>query len=327
MTPEELDIRLRSHSKHEKLYLQGWQNPEIIRVMKEIVFSGEKLHVVMLSEKQAAISGGKHSRFNAYPVHIHPWVEFNYMYSGSCVQRVNGIPVELKEGQTLLLDQNTVHEIPILGENDILLNIFIRRNYLNADFFNRISQKNIISQFFVNTITEGIEHDSYIFFASERSRRMSLFIKEFFCECFDPTSFSEDILRSLFALIVTELIQCYNEDDAQKMAHRKESSVLPVLKYIEQNYQTATLQGAANCVHLNCNYLSNLLKAQTGSTFHELVCRQRMTQAKKLLLYTQKPVSEIAGDVGYENTTFFYKKFRQDTGITPAEYRQKEGYQ
>ena len=38
MTPEELDIRLRSHSKHEKLYLQGWQNPEIIRVMKEIVF-------------------------------------------------------------------------------------------------------------------------------------------------------------------------------------------------------------------------------------------------------------------------------------------------
>lgn len=163
MTPEELDIRLRSHSKHEKLYLQGWQNPEIIRVMKEIVFSGEKLHVVMLSEKQAAISGGKHSRFNAYPVHIHPWVEFNYMYSGSCVQRVNGIPVELKEGQTLLLDQNTVHEIPILGENDILLNIFIRRNYLNADFFNRISQKNIISQFFVNTITEGIEHDSYIF--------------------------------------------------------------------------------------------------------------------------------------------------------------------
>lgn len=324
MTPQELDTALRRHTPHEDRYLQGWQNPEILQEMEEIQLEGKKLHVLRQREKSFSIGGGKHSRFNAYPIHIHPWVELNYMYSGSCLERVNGLPIQLRQGQMLLLDQNTVHELPVLGENDILLNLYIQRSYLDAGFFNRISQQNIISQFFVNSITEGVAHDSYIFFASENSRRLPLFIQEFFCECFEPSAFSEDILNSLFTLILTELLQCYSDVNApvrDKLG--QDTSILPVLRYIEQNYRTATLQQTAAHFSLNPNYLSGLLKKRTGSPFNSLLCQQRMAVAKNLLRYSNKPVTEIAGEVGYENTTFFYKKFKEYVGSTPAEFRQE----
>ncbi len=327
MTPQELDIALRRHTEHEDMYLQGWTNPIILDDLEEIELNGKCFRVLRLPQKIGPISCGKHSRFNLYPVHIHPWVEFNYMYSGSCIQHVNGKPVRLCQGQTLLLDQNTVHELPVLGEDDILLNIYIQRSYLDAGFFNRISQKNIVSQFFVNAITEGVAHDSFLFFPSERSRRLPLFIQELFCECLDPTAFSQDTLSSLFTLIITELIQCYGEaEQPAGISSGRDASVLPVLRYIEQNYRTASLQQTAAHFNLNPNYLSGLLKTRTGSSFNALVCRQRMAVAKNLLLYSQKSVTEIAGDVGYENTTFFYKKFREYVGGTPAEYREKNGY-
>ncbi len=187
-----------------------------------------------------------------------------------------------------------------MGEDDILLNIYIQRSYLDAGFFNRISQKNIVSQFFVNAITEGVAHDNFLFFPSERSRRLPLFIQELFCECLDPTAFSQDTLSSLFTLIITELIQCYGEaEQPAGISSGRDASVLPVLRYIEQNYRTASLQQTAAHFNLNPNYLSGLLKTRTGSSFNALVCRQRMAVAKNLLLYSQKSVTEIAGDVWY----------------------------
>lgn len=322
MTPQELEHTLRTLSEHERLYRQGWENPDHNKYMKTVLLNGVPRQVVDLGHGSfPLLNGNKHSRFHPYPTHIHPWVELIYMYSGQCTQQINERPVTLRTGQALLLDQNTVHSLPVLGEEDILLNIIIRKEYLTANFFNRISQKNLISQFFINTITDGLAHDSYMFFPTEASRRLRLYMEEYFCEIYDPSDCSEDILSSLFTLILTELIQACRRDTAMPEAAPQDTSVLPILQYIEQNYRTITLTEAAAHFSLNPNYLSNLLKARTGAPFRTLVSRQRMIAARQLLLNSDLPIAEVAHRVGYENTTFFYKKFEAVIGCSPSELR------
>lgn len=324
ITPQELDTFLRTPTQHELLYQQGWENPDHLRGMIEVVVNGRRQQVVDISQSAGMplLSGNKHSRFHAYPPHIHPWVELVYMYSGSCTQLVNENPITLRAGQVLLLDQNTIHSLPVLGYNDILLNIIIRKEYLTSGFFSRLSQKNLLSQFFVNTITEGLSHDSYMFFPCENSRRLPLYVQEYFCELYEPSACASDILSSLLTLILTELIQvCSAATVEHDLKNTQDTSVLPILKYIEQNYAEISLKQTAAYFSLNPNYLSNLLKARTGSSFQQLVHRQRMIATRQLLLNSQLSVREIARRVGYENTSFFYKKFTEDTGCSPADYR------
>ena len=212
----------------------------------------------------------------------------------------------------LLLDQNTVHSLPVLGQEDILLNILIRKEYLTSAFFSRLSQKNLLSQFFVNTITEGLAHDSYMFFPSEGSRRLPLYVREYFCEVFDPSTCSLDILSSLLTLMLTELIQiCADTAAEQEPENTQDPSLLPILRYLEQHYVDASLKETAAHFNLNANYLSALLKAKTGLTFQRLVSRQRMIAARQLLLNSHLSVRQIALKVGYENTSFFIKSSRR----------------
>ena len=54
------------------------------------------------------------------------------------------------------------------------------------------------------------------------------------------------------------------------------------------------------------------------------LCGECMEEGKELLEQTALPVKEIAGRVGYENTTFFYRLFERETGMAPAEWRARD---
>lgn len=147
------------------------------------------------------------------------------------------------------------------------------------------------------------------------------FIQEYFCELFDPSECAEDVKSSLFSLILMELIDICRHTAAALALKPQGDLVLPVLKYIEEHYQTLTLQELSALFCLNPDYLSRLLKTRTGQSFQALVTSQRMSVAKQLLANSSLSVEEIAHRAGYQNVTFFYKKFAALCGCSPGEYR------
>lgn len=94
-----------------------------------------------------------------------------------------------------------------------------------------------------------------------------------------------------------------------------------VLRYIEENYLTCTLKSTAEFFNINSNYLSNYIKKQTGLTFTQLIQEQKMMHTASLLRNTDIPVADVANMAGYENVSFFYKKFEEKYGNSPKEYR------
>lgn len=83
----------------------------------------------------------------------------------------------------------------------------------------------------------------------------------------------------------------------------------------------ATLNSTAKFFNYNPTYLSTMLHKATGSSFKQLIQTQKMTRAKFLITNSNMPIDDIAHDIGYNNLSFFYKKFFEFYGVKPSEYR------
>lgn len=83
------------------------------------------------------------------------------------------------------------------------------------------------------------------------------------------------------------------------------------------------LEDVAQEFHVSPNYLSMLVRRETGKTYREHVIEAKMRVSKQLLDDTRMRVEEIAHAVGYENYISFYNMFRRMEGQTPSAYRMR----
>ncbi len=327
MTPAELEHKLRTLSEHEKGYRAGKVPVETrpfididgVKVLKSSfwdIYRGTRESAPLICCKQ-------HSRFREYPLHTHDFVELAYMYDGMCVETLSDRLLGLRKGQVLLVDSGTIHTIAPLREQDILVNIQVEKSYFTSNFFNRLETDSLVTSFFVNAISRGVTHDNYILFHSEKSRRFPIFMNELMCECLDPSPRSENMLHGLFSLVVSELIDVY-EQGVDEGTVPLQSPALPILRYIEKNFRDCTLKGCADEFCVSTSYLAKLLKRECGLTFKEVVQKQRIEEAKRLLANDTLSVTDVARNVGYSNMSFFYKMFKRECGVLPGQYRRQE---
>ena len=82
-----------------------------------------------------------------------------------------------------------------------------------------------------------------------------------------------------------------------------------------------TVQLLAEQVHLSADYLSDLLKKETGRSAKDHINDFVVNKAKYLLLNSQDTISGIAYDLGFNYPHYFSRLFKAKTGKTPQEYR------
>ena len=81
------------------------------------------------------------------------------------------------------------------------------------------------------------------------------------------------------------------------------------------------LEQLAQLVHWSPNYLCRIFKVHTGKAPMAYLQWLRMTEAEKLLLYTDLPVFTISEMLGYEDASYFARLFRKHHGRAPSAYR------
>lgn len=95
------------------------------------------------------------------------------------------------------------------------------------------------------------------------------------------------------------------------------------LRYIREHYADAlTLKSLGNQFHIHPNYLGQLFHKQTGDTFTDHLNKYRIEKAKELLADSRLKVSDIARQVGYWETGYFYKQFKKHVGMVPGDYKE-----
>jgi two-component system response regulator YesN len=107
-----------------------------------------------------------------------------------------------------------------------------------------------------------------------------------------------------------------------KISYRDNNDMNKAIAYINMNYERPlTLAMVSNTVSLNYTYFSNVFKKYTGQSFLEYLRNIRVGKAKKLLSETDFRIAEISDKVGYDSYKNFSRAFKEETGITPIEYR------
>lgn len=91
---------------------------------------------------------------------------------------------------------------------------------------------------------------------------------------------------------------------------------------IHEFYQTGiTLEEIGLKLNVTPEYLGTLFHKEVGESFSTYIRNYRIEKAKELLCGTQLKLYEIAEQVGYSDSKYFGKVFREATGMLPTEYR------
>jgi AraC-like DNA-binding protein len=108
--------------------------------------------------------------------------------------------------------------------------------------------------------------------------------------------------NSVILQIEKILSHYFNNDNFDKKG-------LPTVKYLAEQ------------VHLSPDYLSDLLKKETGRNAQDMIHFYLIEEAKTMLIGSDRSVAEIAYSLGFEYPQYFNKLFKQKTGKTPVEFR------
>jgi len=95
-----------------------------------------------------------------------------------------------------------------------------------------------------------------------------------------------------------------------------------ILEYVRTHYaDQLSLEELADRFFINKNYLSELFSKRIGVSFVQYKNTLRLTQAKRMLVESNRSINEIAAMVGFEETGYFFRLFKQTNGITPLQFR------
>lgn len=95
-----------------------------------------------------------------------------------------------------------------------------------------------------------------------------------------------------------------------------------VFTVIEQRYrERLSLSDVARAVNLTPGYLTTAVRRKTGRTVQDWIAERRMTEARRLLVETDLPVSEIGRLVGIADSGYFARSFRHAHGVSPRDWR------
>ena len=97
-----------------------------------------------------------------------------------------------------------------------------------------------------------------------------------------------------------------------------------VIAYIEENLNgNLDLGTVADAVHYSKYHLHRVFSETVGMTLHDYANRRQLTEAAKLLVFSDKPIIEIASICGYESPQSFTSAFKAMYKTAPAQYRDK----
>lgn len=100
------------------------------------------------------------------------------------------------------------------------------------------------------------------------------------------------------------------------------NNFIHVLHFINHNYtKDISIKDISEHLNLNQNYISQLFKKETGSTYIKYLTQLRIEKAKELLHQTELSLSDICDQIGYNDYFYFLKTFKKYEGMSPSKYR------
>lgn len=316
----ELLEQLKIITKEEQSILNG--NPDIQKGLytsrQDFVIDSRRL-----LEKGRLIEIRPHTRFAHFPKHRHNYVEMVYMCSGSTTHIIDDTEkIVLREGDLLFLNQYATQEILPARMDDIAVNFIILPEFFDRSI-SMIEKENVLRDFLLSTLSTKNTFSNYLYFQAKDILPVQNLLENMIWTLIHQTSGTNAINQTTMGLLFMNL-SMFAENINQNHPNRYEQElVFSVLKYIESHYKNGTLAEISAQLKQPAYFISRLLSKHAGGNFKELLQQRKLQQAAYLLTQTQLSTEAVLDAVGYDNSSYFHRKFREKYGCTPKDYRKQ----
>lgn len=103
--------------------------------------------------------------------------------------------------------------------------------------------------------------------------------------------------------------------------------IITMIEYVEEHLtEKLDLDRVADAVHYSKYHMHRMFKSVVGMTLNDYIQRRQLTEAAKLLVFSEKPILDIAMIAGYESQQAFTNVFTAMYKMPPGKYRENEKF-
>ncbi len=247
-----------------------------------------------------------------YPKHVHQGhCELVILVGGRLMQTINGVETVLTAGHVILIRENDSHD---LRSNDV--------KYYNMRFTNHIFE-HIEGVSGMKGLRSGLlkgDQPPVVLLSADELDYFQIRLNKAMVTTGTEARFLE-ISRIFTTLMLDHFIAVTS---SQKPTDGRPAWLTEITEHLERNPdRPVSVAGMVEDACVSAEHMSRTFRKFLGVTPSRFIARHRLQQACRLLSDTNRKILDICYRVGFDNLGYFYKLFREEYGITPAQYRQR----
>lgn len=260
------------------------------------------------------------------PFHRHDFIYFNYAYHNdyAALSDLEANLITIHQGECYIGQPFSGYALRSIEHvESTIVGVLIRREVFFRRFLQTFSSDNTLFHFFIDPETEKYS-DKYLHFSFRNVPEVRPLLEMMIMEYASRKEDTQQVLMSMANTLYLLVARTYHTDSNlvtnTKTDRPDDTPVNQILAYMDDHFQTVSLNELSKQFSYHPNYISSLLHHETGKTFSEILLEKRMEHAVVLMKGTSLSNEEIAEAVGYTSTTNYYKSFKRYFHMTPGEY-------
>ena len=198
-------------------------------------------------------------------------------------------------------------------EDVIIIGVLIRKDSFFREYLPTVYTDSDLFRFFIDPQTDKYS-DEFIHLPVTKDHAIRTILELMVMEYADRQADTQLILKSMLRTLLLEIARRYR---IEKTSVSSLTVSEQIIGYMDDHSDIVTLRDIAAHFSYHPNYVSSLLRKETGRTFSEILLEKRMERAMLLMKNTTLSIEEISSLLGYSNHSNFYKAFKDFYGMTP----------
>jgi AraC-like DNA-binding protein len=253
--------------------------------------------------------------------HWHHEIEILCFQKGEACVHVSGNTIAVQSGDVVFVNSEELHLITS-QDPDILYHAclfpleflyFARPDYTQSHYLFPLSDKEILLPLYMehgDSFTDAIYSELIDIIATFDHKEAAYQLRIKAC------------LIKILSLVFASGRFLRPADTSIALGAKNQQQLKEILSYIESHYEGRIyLDHIADHFHMSAKYFSQYFKKNFGRGFVEYLNHYRIEKACELLVTTNMHIMDISFSTGFDNFSYFIRKFKSITGYTPATYR------
>lgn len=256
--------------------------------------------------------------------HYHDYFQVCYVVRGAFVHRQEGQEVQLGPGDAFIIPPGFRHSLHFENAYSEMYSLVFESNLFHAGFVRSNAYQ------FLNTLQTGRGQSVRLRVVLDEGQRASIMS---LMECLmrqkqTPCPPELSAAASLIACVVYLLAQGYycQPQNAPELDELKSynDTLHRCVRYIDSHYkQDISIGDLTKRFGISRSAFCAAFPQFAGMPLHRYIAQKRVVEGQLLIrAHPDRPLNEIAAEVGYEDMTTFYRNFLRVAGVAPSKYRE-----